>query len=134
MTLSATRRRTGCGLFGDIDHAATAFAEALHQFVAAERLAHGFVRRVGHIELDGGLDGGMLGDNSSGASCAASSASSRWRKAGSPPHMAIQKCATFSAGFSSASANSAASRSWGDGMLDWDSLINPTCAFAGLKV
>ena len=45
-------------LFGDIHHAATAFAKAFHQFVASERLADRFVRRVGHIELDGGLDEG----------------------------------------------------------------------------
>ena len=41
------------GLLGDIDHAAPAFADALQQLVAPERLAHGFVGRIGEIELDG---------------------------------------------------------------------------------
>ena len=45
------------GLLRDIHHAATAFAHPLQQFVAAERLAHGFVRRVGQFELDRRLDG-----------------------------------------------------------------------------
>ena len=39
------------------NHAATAFAEALQQFVAPERLAHRFVRSVGGIELDRGPGG-----------------------------------------------------------------------------
>ena len=35
------------GLLGDIDHAAAAFADSLQQLVAPERLAHGFVGRIG---------------------------------------------------------------------------------------
>jgi hypothetical protein len=42
------------GLLGDIDPAASAFADALAQLVASERLAHGFVRGVGEIDLDSG--------------------------------------------------------------------------------
>lgn len=34
------------GLLGDIHHAAAAFADALQQFVAPERLAHSFVGLV----------------------------------------------------------------------------------------
>ena len=40
-------------LFGHIDHAAAAFADLLQQLVAPQRLAHGFVGRVGEIQLDG---------------------------------------------------------------------------------
>ncbi len=36
----------GLGLLRDIDHAAAAFADALQQFVAPERLAHSFVGLV----------------------------------------------------------------------------------------
>ena len=39
-------------LFGDIDHAAAALPNFLEQLVASERLAHGFVGRIGEIELD----------------------------------------------------------------------------------
>jgi hypothetical protein len=45
------------GLLGDIDHAAAAFAHALQEFVAPERLAHGFVRRFVEIELESGARG-----------------------------------------------------------------------------
>jgi len=41
------------GLLGHIHHTATAYAESLQQLVASERLAHGFVGRIGEIELDG---------------------------------------------------------------------------------
>ena len=57
MILSATRRRTGSVLLGHVDHAAAAFADLLQQLVAAERLAHGFVGRIGEIELDRGPRG-----------------------------------------------------------------------------
>ena len=42
------------GLLGDIDHAAAAFADAFQQLVAPERLAHGFVRGVREVDLEGG--------------------------------------------------------------------------------
>ncbi|MBE0544266.1 MAG: hypothetical protein IH623_23245 [Verrucomicrobia bacterium] len=35
------------GLFGDIDHAAPAFTDPFQKFVTPERLAHGFVGRIG---------------------------------------------------------------------------------------
>ena len=54
MTLSATLRRTGLLLLGDIDHAAAAFADLLQQLVAPERLADGFVGSIGEIGLDRG--------------------------------------------------------------------------------
>ena len=47
-------------LLGDIDHAATAFAHPLQQFVAPQRLPHGFVGRVGEIEFDRGTGGFYL--------------------------------------------------------------------------
>ena len=46
MTLSATRRRTGSCLLGHINHAATAFADLLQQFVAANPVAGFFSRRM----------------------------------------------------------------------------------------
>ena len=39
-------------LLRDIDHATPAFADPLKQLVAPERLAHGFIRHIGEIELD----------------------------------------------------------------------------------
>ena len=47
MTFSATRRRTGLGLLGHIDHAATAFADLLQQLVAAQGLPHRVIRQLG---------------------------------------------------------------------------------------
>ena len=41
------------GLLRDIDHAAPAFTDSLQQFVASERLANGFIGRIGQIELEG---------------------------------------------------------------------------------
>ncbi len=41
-------------LFGYINHAAPAFANAFQKFVTPERLAHRFVGRISEIELDGG--------------------------------------------------------------------------------
>ena len=98
------------GLFGDIDHAATTFTDFFEQFVTAEGLAHGFVRRIGQIEFDGGLLTVGAGGNSFCASCAASSASRRWRNAGSPIHMASNNAGRLSAGISSAAANNSSSR------------------------
>ena len=45
------------GLFGDIDYAAAAFTELLPQFVAANRLTDGTVRKL----IVGGLRGRELG-------------------------------------------------------------------------
>ena len=66
------------GLLRDIDHAATAFAHALQNFVAANLLANGFIRRIGDSSFIVATTAGLsFGDNSSGASCAASRASKR---------------------------------------------------------
>ena len=48
----ATPHRSG--LFGDIHHAAPAFADSFQSLVVPERLVHRFVGRVGEIELSGG--------------------------------------------------------------------------------
>ena len=48
------------GLFGDINHAATAFAHALQKFVAPERLAHGFIRFVGQFHFHRRYSGGFV--------------------------------------------------------------------------
>ena len=48
----------GMFLIRHVNRAAAALADFLQQLVMAKRLADGFVGRVGHIELDGGLDGG----------------------------------------------------------------------------
>jgi hypothetical protein len=50
-------------LLRDIDHAAPAFADAFQSCVAPERLADGFVGRIGEIELDGRASGfGLSGE------------------------------------------------------------------------
>ena len=41
-------------LLGHIDHAAAAFADFLQQLVAAQRLAHRFVRSIRKVELGNG--------------------------------------------------------------------------------
>jgi hypothetical protein len=46
------------GLFRDIDHAVTAFADSFQQFVTTQSLPHRFVLGVGQIELQRRLDGG----------------------------------------------------------------------------
>ncbi len=47
-------------LFGDIDHAAAALPDLLQQLVATERLAHGFVRRIGQFQLHRRLGSGFV--------------------------------------------------------------------------
>ena len=65
MTLSATPYRLG--LFGDIHHAATALADAFQNLVAADLLAHGFIRGVGNFQFHRSLGNGRgFGEQSFG--------------------------------------------------------------------
>ena len=41
-------------LLRDINHATPAFADTFQKFLVPERLAHGFIARVGKLELDRG--------------------------------------------------------------------------------
>ena len=66
------------GLLRDIDHAAPAFADPLQQLVAPERLADGFVGRIGEIELEvfgRSVSDARSSDSSSGRSVMNASAS-----------------------------------------------------------
>ena len=99
-------------LLGHIDHAAAAFADFLQQLVAAERLAHGFVGRIGEVELDRGTGSfGLCGEQRLGLFVRGEQGFEALAQGGVAVAVGVEKRGRASAaGLPSASANRASSR------------------------